>query len=309
MKKLPILLIAALALTLNACGGGGGGSKDTENEPDLRILQKADLEALNATDSTDLRKFDDENYGVLTKVFGGTKGSDLLGYFRTRVSHSFNSYEMKSARLTVASEVSSIPVSAEDEKLTIAAKNMGTAYWYASAVEKKKMVLLVGDERIPIDSTRVGIIEFGPAYRKYVPDSTVEFPPEFRNMILLHEARHSDCTGGITETDLDYIRANDGPEQFGSGFKKHKCGHIHQTCPSNHTYKGKPVCDLHPWGAYAIGAIYARAMLPKYIGTRYARFLRAQAIDQAERAVGDLDKMIKGGYGEPDMSSSGVTGP
>ncbi|MEQ1877388.1 MAG: hypothetical protein ABL958_12150 [Bdellovibrionia bacterium] len=304
MKKISIGAIIIVGLIANGCGvGGGGGGSD----PDAykRDLLKADLQELDVSDTTYLTTYDRENGGVISKLFGGTRGADLLNYFRTRVTYTFTKQEIENGSMQL-SAAGTFPIDASST-LTVGARNIGTALWYQGLVERKAVTITVAGQTIAVRSTRTGIIEFGDGYRRTNPKTLTDYPSEFRNMIMLHEARHSDCTGGVSDPDIEIIRQAGG-ELSASGFTRFMCGHLHQNCPTGHQYAGKPVCDLHPWGAYAIGALYVRAALLKYKGQPQEDVLRAAAIDQANRAIPELTKMINGDFGNPDMSSSGYTG-
>ena len=41
------------------------------------------------------------------------------------------------------------------------------------------------------------------------------------------------------------------------------CGHLHEACPAGHSLEGIIACDVHPWGAYVIDAIYSAAIVEK----------------------------------------------
>jgi hypothetical protein len=306
LKKISLAIAAILGFSLSACAPPGGGSGDSGPDPESykRDLLRSDLQLLNSTDSSLLAEYDTNNNRVLTKIFGGASGSSLLNFYNTRVSYVFTQKEIENASLKISSKTGGVNAEA---KLRTSGRNLGTALWYKGLVDRLDLTAMVAGHTIPITSTRVGIVEFGDGYSR-TDEAGTPYPPEFRNMIMLHEARHSDCTGGVTEADIDLMRNAEGTNFAAAGFNKFRCGHIHQKCPADHQYAGKEACDLHPWGAYAVGTIYIYAILPKYKNTKVGEFLEAQAIDQANRAVGRVDKMISGVYGEPDMSSSGYLG-
>ncbi|HEX4923434.1 MAG TPA: hypothetical protein VFV50_05090 [Bdellovibrionales bacterium] len=335
MKKFSLLYVVALGLILNACGGGGGSS-DPYPEPDKRQLEADDLQVLNATDTYELRSYDQRNNGIITKVFGGTTGADLVRFYRERITYAvtedeLNRSDLRMSRFTYtnwAKDGNSSSAFFAPAALTVGAANIGTMVWYLSLLEREPVTVRVANYTVNVTSSRVGLMMFGEGYRKYVEGADepgLEYPAELRNMILIHEARHSDCTGGVRQSDLEVMRRAKNSKDFEKSYTRWTCGHLHRTCPEYHEYEGKRVCDRGEWGAYAIGAIYARAVLPKFSGTRYERYMRAQAIDQANRvqiATGEpaysskandsFPELLSGRgktgkyYGTPDMTSSGL---
>lgn len=339
MKKFAVLYVVVLGLILNACGGGDNKVSNPYPEPDKRKLEADDLQILSSTDSYYLYELDRKYKGIVKKVFGGTTGTDLHHFYRERIKHSFTLEELNNSDFTpgrfsytswiIDPDKSRNNSRLSQESLTTGAMNIGTLLWYFGALENRTATLRIGGTSLQGDSTRVGIMIFGPGYKKYAgleDEPSLEYPAEFRNMILLHEARHSDCTGGITQKDLDVIRKAKNPKEFERNFKKFSCGHMHQTCPLGHQYSGQTVCEGQEWGAYAVGTLYALAVLPKFSGTRYERFMRAQVLDQGQRVqiptsrdgsynsftYDSMSELLDGRgkegrvYGTPDMTSSGV---
>lgn len=81
--------------------------------------------------------------------------------------------------------------------------------------------------------------------------------PMGRISTLVHEARHSDCTGGVkTSLVNSYIRANISGAQPNAPYTS-ACLHLHNACPAGHDLEGISACDTHLWGAYAIGAMFS----------------------------------------------------
>jgi hypothetical protein len=324
VKISSLLVIFTLAVTVAACGGGGGGSsgggggekpKRTESEQ-IRLMQK-DVAKLKVTEKYYLELYDRFANDSVKKVFGGQTGAALTNFFETRIKHSYTEEELEDATLNVSSfkyrgwdqNISS--ALDQESKAVTGASNIGTSLWLRGAVENVPLVLSVLGLNIPIDSTRVGIMMFGPGYFEFATlkktGKEVVVPSEYRNMILLHEARHSDCTGGTTQSDLQIIRDAKNFKEFLAKYKKIKCGHLHALCPQNHELRDITACDEQPWGAYSVGAIYGAAVAAGLSGTD-RDIIDASVIDQTGRVTLSFKSMLDGLYGEPDMSHTSVVG-
>jgi hypothetical protein len=116
----------------------------------------------------------------------------------------------------------------------------------------------------------------------------------------MHEARHSDCTGGISNNDLAILRASHNTRETDRTFNNRACGHMHTYCPAGHTFEKYLACDDRPWGAYAIQYVYLRALLTTYQGADRA-IMDASVVDTRSRLLMDVGSM-----GRPDMSSAGL---
>jgi hypothetical protein len=151
-------------------------------------------------------------------------------------------------------------------------------------------------------------MEIGPGYvgSGQLQDGTIVLvPAAYRQAILVHEARHSDCTGGLTSRDVDFIKTLTSYQETEAEFKKLECGHLHSICREFNDYYGLAACDDRPWGAYAVGAVYLESVMNAYSG-RDRELLRATRADLLTRFPTDtyLEDMKRDI--DPDMSSSGV---
>ena len=124
-----------------------------------------------------------------------------------------------------------------------------------------------------------------------------------RQGTLIHEARHSDCTGGIDEATirsakLAYDR-QDFVERSGT-----RCGNPHTVCTKG-VYRGYDACERIPWGSYAVGLVFlmeARKKLPAM--SPEAILVEHIIIDLRSRfedGVLDVDAMLSGKLGEPGI--------
>ena len=170
---------------------------------------------------------------------------------------------------------------------------------------------------ISLDASRVGIIKLGDVYSEMRVDvraPSLKQPNAFkptsfispvmkrvvRQSILVHEARHSDCTGGITAAEIESFLKK-------GVILNSQCGQLHVMCPKGHDLEGFPACDGAAWGAYAIGGIFS-ATIAKTCSNctedeKQAAY--ADAVESYSRVL-VIEDMINGKAGKPDMSSSGL---
>lgn len=242
------------------------------------------------------------------KAFSGTDQSDLIRYLRKRVRYVLSESTDVNARLSL-DEGERVPFSRSADQsgssygqVYLVALNIGTALWFDSLTEGNSRVSLsVNGHGVPIDSSRVGIIQLGNGYTlQDERTGKYAFSPIVRISTFVHEARHSDCTGGVSPPDLSCIRNGALPRNL-------ECGHLHVTCPAGHPYAGITACDDSPWGAYSIQAVFD-ATLEKYCANcslTERLEARAVALDAIERVL-IAQPMLDGQYGDPDMRSEGL---
>src|SRR5262249_4759019 len=142
----------------------------------------------------------------------------------------------------------------------------------------------VGEEKVALNSSRVGIIQLGVGYTQKVGQGSEQRYARTeveRVSTLVHEARHSDCTGGLWKSDLERFRKGDMPTH-------RECGHLHINCPPDHALAGLPACDGAPWGAYAIGGLYSAGVFKtcKNCDEKTKALAKADALDQLSRVQG-----------------------
>jgi hypothetical protein len=178
------------------------------------------------------------------------------------------------------------------------ALNIGTALWFeALAQSPKKLGFRIGDSVVPLETSRVGIIQMGQGYT-LKKNGHYAFPELARISTIVHEARHSDCTGGMSRADLERVIAGDMPVS-------HACGHLHEVCPEGHEYAGYYACDNEAWGAYSVEGVYAAAIAKacKNCTDEEKKVGLMMASDALSRVI-PLDDMMSGKLGDPDMSST-----
>jgi hypothetical protein len=166
---------------------------------------------------------------------------------------------------------------------------------------------------IPIDSTRAGLMFIGPGYTDQLKvkdkEGQIRVKPLsvlYRTAILVHEARHSDCTGGLTRADLAVLKQVFQGHRDMEDYNAIDCGHLHVICPRGHDYGGHPACDSKPWGAYAVGAVFAQGAAAAAASVKEQAELEADAVDSFSRLLIDLRAWKNGVYGLPDLSSTGL---
>jgi hypothetical protein len=268
------LLIALCVLTFSCSDDDGGGTPSTQKD-----LYAKDVSTISGMSSSGPREANLLTNNAFTKIFGGPTGKDVDIYVKTRVKHVFNKQDLKTLRLQpeyvgdlMGWQEEDAEVPKDDSEIQTVATNDGTALWITSRVIDEKISVVAGSTVIPVDSTRVGIISLGDMYKTAIEieDSgekqTITFPPEFRISTVVHEARHSDCTNGFSETLAIALKNSETMDQFlqKAGVEQLECGHMHVICPANHDYAGEPACDNEIWGAYGVGAVYTLAAEKNY---------------------------------------------
>jgi hypothetical protein len=187
------------------------------------------------------------------------------------------------------------------------ALNISTLFWLEAAVANTQVKLTVNDQVIPITSTRTGVMVLGEGYKATTSDTqgnSYPLPPEYRQAILVHEGRHSDCTGGLPQRELEIMRAATSATDFHQQIPLPHCGHTHVICPSG-TYKGIPACDVERFGAYTVGAVYLAAMLGGQTDEVALKILQTAVLDNESRFLGSAAQSPD--EQSPNMNSDGVT--
>jgi hypothetical protein len=306
MKKL-ILPLAVFAFATAGC--------DNLEKVDHKMNFKLDPALSQA--NKDLLRSDVaalENYNIqaesgsyFAKSFGGTSGANVLQYMDDRVNYIVPELDDLSSRIKLGwfslpsdgSNSSSDPT-ASDKRAVTMALNIGFALWMANEANPLPINLnfQIGGTSVPLTSPRVGIVELGQGYTMAQTPRGTKITPVIRTTTLVHEARHSDCTGGLGENDLAELKAGQIPDD-------HECGHMHVNCPAGHPLSGLPACDDLPWGAYSIEGVFAASL-----GANCANCTedeKQQALAAAADAfsrVTVIDGMLDGKAGDPDMSST-----
>ncbi len=234
-------------------------------------------------------------YGI---AFGSGDASGAIRYLSERVHYVLPASVNLDSRIVFHQELSSFVGQNDFAGLYMMAMNVGTALWLqATQIAPHQIGFQMGNQVIPLTSSRVGIIQLGQGYT-LKHNGEYAFPELARITTLIHEARHSDCTGGLIRSDLEKIEAGEIPEH-------HSCGHLHVRCPEGHDYEGAFACDADAWGAYSIEALYSAAMVKNCTNcTSEEQKLALMIFADSYSRVIPANDMLQGKLGLPDMSSS-----
>lgn len=314
--------IARSALTLGLVIGTAGlaacqKSGGDDAPPPPKVLIQSDRDLLAKDGSEGAEDFDRSNRNLFSKIFGGTSGRDVTRYLDERLRYYFDDADLDgwdSKDRPVHTKWSDIPKpknSEEDQpstsgrrvKAEVGASNIGTALFFQGAVDGAPFTITKGEKRIVFDSTRVGMMHVGPGYKARVDlnGKRISIPAAYRQAILIHEARHSDCSVSASAEDFSVAHGASNYVDFLSRFKKIECGHAHVLCPGGHDFAGLPACDRQPWGAYSIGAVFLAARTRDAKSELDQRILEGEATSALSRLLFDKEDMRDGKMGEPQM--------
>jgi hypothetical protein len=329
---LSILLLSSTTPLLTSCGGDGKPSDDGDDAHSaaLHQLLQTDLAGIAnysdtgavVLDQLSVSQATDEDPSkpalpIFSTVFGGTSGSDLMNYLNSRIQYYFSKYELKDATYSagqldyknwLTSDIVNTRLfaglfpsgaSSEDSdsgaSIEIAATNIGISYWMVGAVNNTVLSISVGDQNIVMNSPQNGIMEFGPGY-------TADLPDFYRQSILIHEARHSDCTGGLSEQQIEKIRKEPNNAAFSQSRDAGECGHLHVVCPTGE-YQGLAACDDERYGAYGVQEVFVHAAALSAMNSG-----DEDSIEQTEEEELDTLSRLLVTTGQPDMSSDNAPG-
>lgn len=306
IKLLKVSFVFSLVLVLggSGCGKDEEAAKAQKTRPD--VLAKGDLDALRHLKSADLAEYDAGHEGVFSSIFGAATAEAVIRYLDTRLHYFIVSGDPEESFSPAGIyDLSGDRASTGDPRARLGAANIGMMVWFVGLLSEVQVSFRHHGRQIPVTDSRVGIMLFGEAYEDTTLDTAGRvrtLPSSFRQAILVHEARHSDCTGGITEADLAVTRNAKSWDEFEKNYKARSCGHLHVTCPPSHEFHGILACDDESWGAYAVDAVYLQAMkvVEEKKGDEDAwQIVNAYAIDAKNR-------LLVTRTGRPDMTSQGL---
>ena len=333
-RSFALAVFASLALGLSACSPetSADNSNHDEGDPQASSLASKQLVA------DDVAAFDSQEdlsltipqtgtfYKAFQSVFNGFSGSDIRAYMDLRIHSFFSQYDIAhSAEPTAGVLNEPEPAGKLDEKAkaVVGAANIGALAWFQTLFVNRPLTFVIAGQTIQPKSSRVGIMMIGPGYDRVQQNSDgslFRFPREYRQSILIHEARHSDCTGGITQSAIDRARMIGSFNGFLEKTQESNCAHLHAICPSWHNLHDLAGCDDKPWGAYAVQSMYSFALYYKakaHGDLVLMRIMEISAADAATRLLYVIDandsehvphisRLFNGQFGPPDMSSTGV---
>jgi hypothetical protein len=306
MRFAPRCALLAAGLFLTACQEPSA----PEVPYDYKALVARDIQAMDSLDSASAQAFDGQYQNAFSQLFGGTDTQSVRSYLDQRIHYYWTLEDLNSVTMYPTDFVYNKWADAsshENANGGMAAANLGVELWLRGLVDHVEVRVMRGDVTIPVTSPNVGLMLIGPWYRPADVDGygyKYNIPAIHRQSILLHEARHSDCTGGVTETDLQVLRDASSYHDTDEKFKK-ECSHLHTFCPPDHEFAGLLACDDLPWGAYSVAYVYGKALAPSTSGVDRS-VMDIEVMDNYGRLMFDSESMLDGRMGAPDMSSQGL---
>lgn len=270
--------------TTGGTSGGTSGGTGVDITYDSELTPQESQALTSSTKAMATYQIDGSRIKYFSQVFGGNRSSSVVNYVETRVNYALSGDTNYQDRL--------VPPPSLLRNLQVFAFNPSTSIWYdAKAAEPTDTKIRINNQLVDINSSRIGVMQFGDLY--------VGSPASLQAATIVHEARHSDCTGGALATDIDR-------HEQGLPKENKKCGHLHGVCPPGHIYAGQVACDLLPWGAYIMDAMYSVAIVETCTNCSEAdlQAAEANALDCLERPAYSIEDLFNGALGAPDMSSS-----
>ncbi len=295
------------------CGQKPPNTREAAEIGDSLSLLESDLNALSSLNEKGPRAYDASSNGRFYQIFGGYSGKNVRDFINERIQYYFKASDGYSLsppdqkiihRNWIYKGLESI------DDTNVLAFNFGTQIWIQGLLDRTTYtVTLDKGQVVPATSSRVGIVGLTARYVKYLPkndNSSTEIPIEFRQSTIIHEARHSDCTDGITESDLNRIRQAQSYSEFIHNSHARKCGHFHSPCETG-DLKGLLACDLDPWGSYGIQMIFLEGVINNIKpGAAAWQILNAKILDNKSRVQFGYLRMIYSQAHHPNMNSSGL---
>ena len=310
MKKMATIS-SLLALLFIGCSDSG----DSAAAPSPKELYQKDMNKLyQASFYSGASAINSEYNNAYTKIFGGSSGYNVADYINTRLAHVWNMEDYTQSQIYPADlgTTKSWLNLSEGEPDTNSdvqtdASNNGVLLWLVGKIEGKSVTVLYKSESVNLSNPRDGIITLGKSYATHAVYGYQSFaiPTDYRISTIVHEARHSDCTGGFPSSYIQKARAASSLESFlaSIGTEQLQCGHLHVECPRSHDFAGYPACDKEAWGAYSIGAFYSTGAISNYpYGSLEREMMEFSATDSFSRLLNVPDSTFKST--SPDMRSS-----
>lgn len=97
------------------------------------------------------------------------------------------------------------------------------------------------------------VVQIGTDFGKYFP--------LYGLSLLVHEARHSDCEGGLPAADLSRWKNSTDLKELSYSLAKSTCGYSHSMCPAGTLNAGKMNCDTSIKGPYTYQYVFNRALV------------------------------------------------
>lgn len=187
------------------------------------------------------------------------------------------------------------------------AENISMPTWLKSVVNQQRVDIVTTNKVIRVYSSRPAIVMLGSGYTTQISTSrgSLKIPWIYRIGKLIHEARHSDCTGGFFKSDVALAKKSRSSQEFMTFFKSSRCGYLHALCFSNDPdLRGTYACEREPWGPYSIEAIFFDAM-KEGLAHDSAEYLQMDlfARDAKRRLNFRFEDLVSGLLGPPDLTN------
>lgn len=336
-----MIMAVLVSLLLSSCQPASK-SDQAPQSADEEAAQRAELAKSDVSELASAPDVSSDSLSgkAFVKIFGGVSGRDVFHFLNERMKKIVSSDDAIQLLTNDGKNIEKTSWAVQpdfNERLKkagaeVKAANLGAVIFLAGVINNVDLKIRFADgETVEADSPRVGLIQLGSGYRAKLVQKNgeaaggeqkiwqdfkgIKLPSVIRQATLLHEARHSDCTGGLTATDLEPVRDATSYETFVRDFKKPQCTHFHVICPEDHSLAGLPACDALPWGAYSVDLIYLAAKLATFKasdgdaisesegGHVAMQLIEAAAADRISRLTFSAEDMLNEKMGEPDMSS------
>lgn len=238
--------------------------------------------------------------GAFAVVFKSQETHGIKNYLNERVHYFFSLSNNNTGHLTTQREEQELEPIPELNR-TILAVNVGMSYWF-SMLRGLGNAFTFDGEVVPIRNPRVGLVGFGSAHFNEKRVSRIS--------TIIHEARHSDCTGGLNQNDLKKIL--DGQEDRVNP----SCGHPHSRCSADmvledgkrHPLAGQVACDGGEYGPYFIEALYTAQIAEGFCTSCSEEDVQVAMISMYDSLsrVTKLQDFVAGNWAKPNMTSTGV---
>lgn len=300
-----------LIILMELIFAGCGSSKSPRRQADLA---QSDLEAFGSFNSIGAEQIDHQYHNRFSQIFGGRSGENLRNFIHERLKHFIQEKDMLIIEPFPKRRLSVDQTNAQ-KKFIVQASNIGTSFWIIGLLDNTFYTLtLPGGQKVVADHSRVGLVLLGEGYGE-------DKIQEIRQATLIHEARHSDCTGGVTQTqvsDLAFqIQLNESEglsKALESKLFPRACGHLHKICQRG-DYRGFPACDSESWGAYGIELVFVNAVLnsiprdptdPKWQMLEMSRIDLKSRLEFEGHPWDAYETMMSDPLNHPDLTSQGL---
>ncbi len=294
MKKFSLILaFLCSSLTFVSCSGSSGGDGEQQREEDggntggftydseLSGEERQSLE--ESTQKLATLVIDGRRIKGFSQVFGGNSSSDVVRYLETRINYFISESTDIDSRL--------VPASLAAHNFGVYGSNPSVFIWYeAKNFEPGDLRFQINGKQVEIVSSRIGVMQLGDIFNQ---SDTIT-----QAITIVHEGRHSDCTGGALASDIESYATNQPIE-------KNECGQLHGICPAGHPNAGGS-CDVVPWGAYAVDFIYSLSIAEACSSCSETEKQQGlvNAFNVSESTTYNFVDTVNGAFGPADMSSS-----